>query len=45
MKNFDNSAHNCPYKIVELESVAYSGTNDFKKTVNMVKIKLFEIRI
>lgn len=31
MKNFDNSAHNCPRKIVELESVAYSGTSDFNK--------------
>lgn len=31
MKKFDNSAHNCPRKTVELESVAYSGTNDFNK--------------
>lgn len=31
MKDFDNSAHNWPCKIVELESVAYSGTNDYNK--------------
>lgn len=31
MNNFDNSAHNCPCKIVELESVASSGTNEFNK--------------
>lgn len=31
MKKFDNSARNWPCKIVELEYVAYSGTNDLNK--------------
>lgn len=31
MKNFNKSAHNWPCKIVELEYVGYSGTNEFNK--------------